>query len=102
MNSDSWYNKNIEQPILPLVKLLRNNGVNTTCSCGHEMYCECEYYGGPLENIFNLLLDHGYKNFKIETCMGINDGIRHYKSLTIWLPKSNGKISEFAFHYGSK
>jgi len=102
MNSCSWYEKNIEESIRPLVKLLRNNGINTTCSCGHEMYCECEYYGGPLENIFNLLVDNEYGDFKIEVCMGISDGMRHYKSLTIWLPKSNGKMSEFAFHYGSK
>ncbi len=31
-----WYEENIEEPIRPLVHLLRENGFNTECSCGHE------------------------------------------------------------------
>jgi hypothetical protein len=34
-----WYDK-IEEPIRDIVKLLRNNGFNTRCSCGHDMYVE--------------------------------------------------------------
>jgi len=30
-----WY-ENIEAPIRDIVKFLRNNGVNTECSCGYE------------------------------------------------------------------
>jgi len=41
---EEWYEKYIEEPIRPLVKLLRNNGFNTTCSCGHQMYVEMENY----------------------------------------------------------
>lgn len=37
----NWYEENIEESIIPLVKLLRDNGFNTECSCGHEMYVQC-------------------------------------------------------------
>ena len=37
-----WYEENIEEPIRPIVKLLRDNGFNTTSSCGHDMYIEGE------------------------------------------------------------
>ena len=37
----SWYFE-IEEPIRELVRVLRNNGINTTCSCGHEMYVEAD------------------------------------------------------------
>ena len=33
---------NIEPAIRDIVKTLRDNGVNTTCSCGHEMYVEVD------------------------------------------------------------
>lgn len=37
---ENWYERNIEEPIREVVKRLRDNGFNTTCSCGHEMYVE--------------------------------------------------------------
>ena len=59
MNKDAitikdWYERNIEEPIRPLFCLLRDNGINTVCSCGHEMYVECEYYHEDLKDIYNL------------------------------------------------
>ena len=33
----NWYDENIEEGIRYIVKLLRDNGFNTTCSCEHEM-----------------------------------------------------------------
>ena len=33
---------NLEEPIRELVKVLRNNGINTTCSCGHKMSIEAD------------------------------------------------------------
>jgi len=36
-----WYKEYIEEDIRPLVKLLRENGFNTECSCGHDMYVQC-------------------------------------------------------------
>jgi len=32
----------IEEPIREIVRVLRDNGVNTTCSCGHKMYVEAD------------------------------------------------------------
>ena len=63
---NDWY-KQIEEPIRELVQLLRNNGFNTTCSCGHEMSIQMEWYGFEEEarNLYNLLGQKGYKNFEL-------------------------------------
>ena len=37
---DNWYDDLIDEPVRDLVKILRNNGFNTTGSCGHEMNIE--------------------------------------------------------------
>lgn len=39
----NWYNELIEEPVRELVYILRNNGFNTECSCGHDMYIQCQY-----------------------------------------------------------
>ena len=104
-NPQDWYEKNIEEPIRNLVKLLRNNGINTTCSCGHEMYCECETHGNwydESKGVYDLLVKNGYKHFKIEVTRGIDETGRSYSLLIIWLPKINGKLSSSAFNWGSK
>ena len=69
---NSFY-RNIEAPIRPLVRLLRDNGWNTTCSCGHGMWVELDIYGymDDLEHLRNLLIEHGYKDFTIESFMRI-------------------------------
>jgi hypothetical protein len=62
-----WYD-NIEKPVRPAVKLLRDHGINTTCSCGHDMYIEV-VLGNHLEeveHIANILVDNGYLNFNID------------------------------------
>ena len=41
--SNDWYERVIEEPVRDVVRLLRNNGWNTECSCGHQMYVQCEY-----------------------------------------------------------
>lgn len=33
---------NIEEPIRGIVRELRDNGINTVCSCGHEMYVDAD------------------------------------------------------------
>ena len=104
-NPLSWYDKHIEEPIRLLVKLLRNNGINTTCSCGHEMYVECETYGNYYDEasgVNELLTKNGYNHFKVEVIRGIDAVGVKYSCLTIWLPKPNGKLSEFSIHKGSK
>ena len=52
---NSWYLQ-IEEPIRGIVKALRDNGINTTCSCGHEMWVEADLCpDGELFNIHTTL-----------------------------------------------
>jgi len=63
----SWYEEAIEEPIRPLVKLLRDNGFNTTCSCGHKMSVEMECYDPEdITRLYNLLMENDYEKFIIE------------------------------------
>lgn len=39
--SDQWYEQ-IEEPVRGLVKRLRDVGINTTSSCGHELYIQAD------------------------------------------------------------
>ena len=64
----------IEEPIRDAVRLLRDNGFNTTCSCGHEMSIELDEFGRHMdgvEQIASLLWDNGYKVFKIECTLRV-------------------------------
>ena len=58
----------LEPAIRPVVWALRENGINTTCSCGHEMYVECESWDPTNEfnTIYNVLYEMGYREFTIE------------------------------------
>ena len=63
----NWYEKNIEKPVRQLVKLLRENGFNTECSCGHKMYVQCQYTtDGEIKRLDNFLFDNGYRNYEIQ------------------------------------
>lgn len=56
---------NIEEPIRDVVKLLRDNGFNTTCSCGHEMYVEGDIVMDyELNRLHILLWNHCSENNK--------------------------------------
>lgn len=39
--TDEFYDQ-IEEPIRDLVRKLRDNGINTICSCGHKMYIQAD------------------------------------------------------------
>lgn len=70
-----WYEEYIEEPIKPLVKLLRDNGFNTECSCGHEMYVQCQIIpDGEFKRLHDLLFNNGYRNYKIEIFLECIDG----------------------------
>lgn len=62
---DDWYSAHIESPLIPVVRHLRNNGVNTTGSCAHENYIICVYHGvNPSDHvqfIQKALYEFGYK-----------------------------------------
>ena len=66
---NNWYSQ-IEEPIRELVRLLRNNGFNTFCSCGHEKSIQIEYYSfeEEIRRLYNLLWDSGYKDFELHIC----------------------------------
>jgi len=88
-----WYKKNIEDPLKGIVRYLRNNGVNTECSCGHEMYIQCQYIlNGSVadKDIHDLVWCYLHSkgldiNFEILMLHKIENGI-HYTSLNIKLP----------------
>jgi len=61
-----WYEDAIEEPIRSAVKLLRDNGFNTTCSCGHEREIECDVSpDGEFKRLHDLLCGHGYRRYRI-------------------------------------
>jgi len=70
-----WLEENIEEQIRPEVKLLRENGFNTECSCHHEMYVQCQFIlDGEIKRLHDLLFIAGYKNYTIEVVEKVMDG----------------------------
>jgi len=65
--SGNWYLINIEEPIRDLVRRLRNEGVNTNCSCGHEMWIgfDSNDPSADLRNIKTVLLELKLHNWKV-------------------------------------
>lgn len=59
-----WYDC-IEEPIRDLVRLLRNNGFNTTCSCGHAMIIEMAHAPEDAERLWTLLIEHDIHHFQL-------------------------------------
>lgn len=83
----NWYEENIEPEIIPLVKLLRNNGFNTTSSCGHKMWVEMEFYNdSDLTILQEILRENGYEYFVITAVVEYHKGLRYYgRSLKVEL-----------------
>ena len=75
-----WYDEKIEEPLRDIVKLLRNNGFNTECSCGHEMYVQCQFildyeFNRLHKLLYNYLHEKGEKiDFEIEMRHTVSDG----------------------------
>jgi len=79
-----WYSF-IEKPIRRLVRILRRNGFNTTCSCGHlpEPYIQMEWYADDeVSKLYDLLIKNGYKDFSVEA-RWFYTGVNQEKTLTI-------------------
>lgn len=69
--------KNIEKPMRGIVRLLRDNGFNTCCSCGHTMTIDLKLgnHIEDVERIATFLIEEGYKGFKIECTLHVpSDG----------------------------
>lgn len=74
-----WYEEYIEEPIRPLVKLLRDNGFNTTSSCGHGMWVEMEFVDdGDLKILQELLRENGYGYFRIIATLEEHKALYYY------------------------
>ncbi len=78
-----WYAQ-IEEPVRGLVRLLRNNGFNTVCSCGHERYVQMEWYGFEEEvrRLYDLLCENGYGNFELH-CVWPSSGIGRFMEVRL-------------------
>ena len=73
--NDFW--RGIEEPIRDTVKLLRDNGFNTVCSCGHTMTIDITLgnHFDEIERLANLLCENNYSSFKIECTLQVpSDG----------------------------
>lgn len=67
--------RNIEPGIRKQVQLLRDSGINTFCSCEHEMTVDIDLGGmDDLERIGSLLVDNGYTAFKINSWLAVPPG----------------------------
>ena len=78
-----WYNE-LEPEIRDLVKLLRNNGWNTTSSCGHKMYIEIEINKlNQAEELATFLVENLFKDFWIETFLEVPFNSYWRRALTL-------------------
>lgn len=62
-----WYEQCIEEGVRDIVKLLRDNGFNTMCSCHHEMLIQAENYDpSEIDRLYELLVEFGCDGFLIQ------------------------------------
>ena len=70
-----WYEQNIEAEIRKEVNLLRDNGFNTECSCGHNMYVQCQYVvDGEIQLLHKILFNNGYRDYTISIELRVDEG----------------------------
>ena len=92
-----WYDEYIEDPLKGIVRYLRNNGINTTCSCGHKMWIECySHLGHEVPELHKLVWtylhehpgDLGYEGvfFSIKLDHNVMDG-HAYTTMILHLGK---------------
>ena len=62
-----WYLDAIEGGLREIVYKLRNNGINTTCSCGHGRWIQCASFDPTSEipNVNAVLLQMKIKSWRI-------------------------------------
>jgi len=84
-----WYEDAIEVGIRDAVRLLRDNGFNTTCSCHHEMDIEGDLNNdGELNRLHVLLANAGYQHYEIKVEMKVHDGCPLWTRFSLQFPKS--------------
>jgi hypothetical protein len=73
--STDWYDKYVESGLRDIVRLLRDNGFNTTYSCHHAMVVEMESYKiEDVAELYDLLVGHGYDGFTAEMALYKQEG----------------------------
>ena len=93
-----WYEIKIEEGVRDLVRLMRDNGFNTTSSCGHDMCISCNYHmDGVLYRLHQLLWSHfsqrGEKpNFKITIVHNVKEG-KPSSWMEVEFPKGEGRLN---------
>lgn len=97
MKKKDWYELKIEEPLRGLVRHLRNNGVNTTISCAHEMYICCFWSPSePIGNLKTLVFEYLAEkrgrdavNFDIEMRMAVIFGEPEYPPtrINLYMPE---------------
>lgn len=85
---EDWFGC-VEGPLRNLVRLLRNNGFNTYSSCGHlPPYVQMEWYEDEqITQLYNLLVENGYYNFKITAVWETHSPIQRSRhiELSFWV-----------------
>lgn len=87
---DGWYTEFIEEPVREIVKHLRNNGINTIQSCGHNMTIECVSSGDltkELSVIYFLFEDLKVGKYRVEHKRTVHPEFYPRDYITIYLPK---------------
>ena len=87
----------IEEPLKDLVKLLRDNGFNTVCSCGHypNPYIQLKWNNTQdIYNLHNLLVKNGYKkNTFIKSVWNIDKNEKHLQ-ITFYIKMPLAKLKD--------
>jgi hypothetical protein len=92
-----WYEEFIEPGIREIVRRLRNEGVNTTCSCEHIGEVEAEYSPDGVimqadNTVFNWLAEIGKpKTYKVTVTIERINGCAYSTLRITGLPKTRGK-----------
>ncbi len=89
----NWY-ENIEEPVRELVRLLRDGGINTTCSCGHDMYVQADVLPDASlkiihDTVFNWMHEgnEGHGGYTIDVHLAVTRGIVVQSFATIQIQK---------------
>lgn len=92
-----WYDQ-IEPEIRSVVILLRNNGWNTVCSCGHRMYVDISLQNmDQIEELATFLKGNGYDDIVIQGELHTGDGLWNrrctvYMTMNAFLNRHSGSI----------
>lgn len=92
-----WYTTYIEAGIRRQVRLLRDNGFNTTSSCAHRMDVVANVLpGGEIQRLHDLLVQNGFKEFTIYQRHELRNGVT-FSELCVHFGKPTKKLRSLAW-----